>query len=449
MLYSSSFLFWYKLIFLGEIILAEAMFLYKLNRRNYFLLRLIAGIGVCFAATYFYPIYYFNFIYTSLMFFFIFALTIVVQKLCFDETWITLLFCSLAAYSTQHIAYQIFSLTTNITGIGGEGGLGIYDEISFFNNNGYTWVVYACSYIITYWFVMFVYAEKIEKNSKIIIKNLSILLLVGICFLVNILINAIINYTSYQDYNLLYVSMAGLSSIIICLFALTLQFKLLLQKNLKEELDKAYHLLRQEKKQYEMSKANVDLINMKCHDLKHQIRAIGKSGSISERAISEIEGVINIYDSVVKTGNEALDIIITEKSLLCNNKNIKLTCVADGAKLDFIDEIDLYTLFGNAFDNAIEAVLELDPEKRVIGFTTKQKGNLFSVCLRNFYKEDIVFENGLPVTTKADKDYHGFGIKSIERILEKYGGHISIVTEKDVFILNMLFDLPTDSKELS
>jgi sensor histidine kinase regulating citrate/malate metabolism len=65
--------------------------------------------------------------------------------------------------------------------------------------------------------------------------------------------------------------------------------------------------------------------------------------------------------------NDTLDIIITEKCLLCEKENITLTCIADGEKISFISVTDLYSLLGNAIDNAIEAVLQFeDQDKRSI-----------------------------------------------------------------------------------
>ena len=57
----------------------------------------------------------------------------------------------------------------------------------------------------------------------------------------------------------------------------------------------------------------------------------------------------------MRTGNEILDTILTEKSLICENSGIHINCVADGSLLAFMNPVDLYTLFGNALDNAIEA----------------------------------------------------------------------------------------------
>ena len=100
--------------------------------------------------------------------------------------------------------------------------------------------------------------------------------------------------------------------------------------------------MHQSKVRYQDNKKNVDLINLKCHDLKHQIREHTAKGNITKDTINELEEIINIYDSNVRTGNEALDLILTEKSLLCQKANIKLSCLADCSNLSFIADSDLY-----------------------------------------------------------------------------------------------------------
>lgn len=80
-----------------------------------------------------------------------------------------------------------------------------------------------------------------------------------------------------------------------------------------------------------------------------------------------MEQEIRSYEAQNKTGNEVLDTILTSKSLYCQQHGITLTCVADGAALDFMDTMDLCSLFGNALDNAIESVEKLpDSEQRLI-----------------------------------------------------------------------------------
>ena len=157
--------------------------------------------------------------------------------------------------------------------------------------------------------------------------------------------------------------------------------------------------------------------------------------------VKEIEDVISIYDSTVKTGNEALDIILTEKSLYCSKHDIKLCCIIDGEKLSFMKSADLYALFGNVIDNAIEAVERLDSGKRTISLSVKQINSFLTVNIHNWYEKEISFIDNLPKTTKSDTSMHGYGMKSVQMICRNYGGEMSINTENKVFNLNIVFPL--------
>lgn len=70
---------------------------------------------------------------------------------------------------------------------------------------------------------------------------------------------------------------------------------------------------------------NIDLINRRVHDLKHQMQAIISNENVKKEVVNEMTSAIKIYDSSIKTGNKVLDTIMTEKSLECSQKNIKIT----------------------------------------------------------------------------------------------------------------------------
>jgi sensor histidine kinase regulating citrate/malate metabolism len=104
-----------------------------------------------------------------------------------------------------------------------------------------------------------------------------------------------------------------------------------------------------------------------------------------------------------------------------------------------MSETDVYSLFGNIFDNAIEAVSKLDEKERSIGFSIKRSGNFVAINIYNGYAGQISFANGLPITDKKNKNYHGFGIKSVRYVVDKYGGEMQINAQDGVFDLTLLF----------
>ena len=155
--------------------------------------------------------------------------------------------------------------------------------------------------------------------------------------------------------------------------------------------------------------------------------------------LDEIEQAVMIYDCVFKTGNDALDILLTEKSLYCGKYGIRLLCMADGEKLSFMASSDIYSLFGNALDNAIEALEHSDPDKRDIVLTVRACDGMVSVCVENYCAVAPDMSEGLPLTSKGDKNSHGFGMKSMRYIAEKYGGRLVADVRDSKFVLAVIF----------
>ena len=199
-------------------------------------------------------------------------------------------------------------------------------------------------------------------------------------------------------------------------------------------------IARDRESQYEYSRENIEMINRKAHNLKHQIQALEQISDEERRQqLRQARKAIDFYDAVVKTGNEALDTLLTEKSVYCSNRSIRLSCMVNTGHLQRIGLVDLYTLLGNAIDNAIESVERLDdPEKKVISLTIRDQGQMLYIQIENYYEGSIRMEGGLPQTSKWDKENHGYGVRSIRQIVERYGGQLMIQTAGQIFSLEIL-----------
>ena len=361
----------------------------------------------------------------------------------FKESPMVLLFCSISSYSTQHIAFQIFSLINY--GISPNTGpeLNIYGEkINDINVDTLiiNIITYCLIFIATLYVVWILFARKLNKKSEIAFHHPVLLLLALVLIIASIVLNSVTTYASYENYSKINCIVSSSLSIIICILSLAIFYMDTHQKDLEKQLDTANHIIHEEEKQYQQTKETVELINLKCHDLKHQIKNI-MSNKIDKNELDEISSAIKFYDSTIKTGNPTLDTVLTEKSFLCNSNDISLTCLIDGSKLSFMEGRELFSLFGNAFDNAIEASKNLSKDKRVISLTSKTMNNIFIVTMKNYSSHAPIIIDNLPQTTKSDKNYHGFGMKSIKRIVEKYNGHLSCFYSQNVFTLSIFFEL--------
>ena len=214
---------------------------------------------------------------------------------------------------------------------------------------------------------------------------------------------------------------------------------------MKYEFKTLQNMLNMQYANYQIAQQSIDMVNQKYHDLKHQI-AILKSEVESQESkayLDQMENEIKIYEAQNKTGNKILDTVLTGKHIFCQSNGINLTVVADGTALDFLEPMDISTLFGNALDNAIESVRKLpQEEKRLIHVAVARQKDFLRIRVENYYEGNLVFENGLPATTKEDKEYHGYGLKSIRSTVKKYGGSITIDTNENWFELRILIPLP-------
>lgn len=420
-----------------------------LKKENFFILRFALCVIAVSLIALFFPMPVENMWYTSFAFFTIFALTAPCLKICFNERWINIIFIAVSAYTLQHLAYEITSVTLSAVSGGISPIFGVYSndylQLKFDLSMLLYALVYLLCYAVTYWLAFFLCGRKLSKNSEIKIKSVSLFMIIGVGLIVDIILNSVLIYGEHSAVNAV---VESVYSILCCMLLLYAQFALLETRELKDKIAVVEQMLKQGEEQYAVSKENIDLINMKCHDMRHQIREIGKSKSISADTISEIEKAIKLYDTGIKTGNEVLDIILTEKSFRCYNNGIIFSCIIDGALLSFMDAADLYSLFGNALDNAIEAVMKIDsPDERIISVKLHSVGGLITLNIKNSFVGEINFNtDGLPETSKKDNRYHGFGMKSIAYIVSKYGGDLAVAVKDSTFNVNILLPNKQNTK---
>lgn len=194
------------------------------------------------------------------------------------------------------------------------------------------------------------------------------------------------------------------------------------------------------------------LVNQKYHDLKNHIQLLRAETSSKKNLeyLDQMEQEIRSCEAQNKTGSRVLDAILTAKSLQCQREGITLTCVADGQALGFIHPIELSVIFDNALDNAMEGVKKLpDPDKRLIHVLAARQKGFLRIRMENYYEGDLNLKSGMPASTKQDKRYHGFGLKSIRSIVAKYGGSVTIVSKDGWFELRILLPLPEGQNEVA
>lgn len=181
----------------------------------------------------------------------------------------------------------------------------------------------------------------------------------------------------------------------------------------KEEIERQY---------LDILEQNNKNLKIFTHDIKNHLEQIGNLTDSEEIStyISKLYGTINQYNNVVFSGNKTLDIIINKYNTLCANKNIKITFNVKTANLIDIDNTDLSTILNNALDNAVEAAEKSINKMVSVDIYTKSPFEIIKI--QNSCDKTPIIENKKLLTSKSEKSLHGFGIESIERTVNHYGG---------------------------
>lgn len=219
-------------------------------------------------------------------------------------------------------------------------------------------------------------------------------------------------------------------------------YQFMLREQLRDmESDAINHVLKSQYEKYLHQQETDELISIKYHDLKHQITALRRESDQRKRDewLDSIEREIDTYKMTVNSGSKVLDSILENKLANAQKHQIEMTYVVDGKLLDFIHVTDICTIFGNALDNAIEAeILEPEQEKRLVHLSVSAQRKMVCITVENYISQPEKIDADSLKTTKHDKKYHGYGIKSIRYCVEKYHGNVSIKIKGHWFSICMI-----------
>ena len=431
-----------QVMFLVQLIIAEAMFLYSYRKRNLFILRLIVAIAVCLVFTFLtYDLFNFSnpgdditsivvqqtisFIYILLQI----TVTVFCAYFCFKERLWTLISACMAGYATQHFTFnaeRLFELAVPLRQL--------LTRIWY-----YVAVMAIFLFIYAIFFFCFAYlaAKNSYKNNGD--KRLNILAFAVIVTLV--IINRFLNVAG--EGTVMQSAVNRLFGMAFCLLSLIIQFSLYKRIGLYVETVTVKELLKQGARQYEQWKASVEDINIMYHDLRHDVEFIKQVGK--GRLVEEAEHTLDEYGNFVHTGNESLDMLIVGKRLVCRKHGMRIMCVVEEGVLNCFDGYDMYSLFSNAIDNAIEGLEDVEEENfKVISIVARRKGNAAAIEVENYYNGKLDAAEGLPASCKKES-WHGYGLKSMRNIVEKYGGVMVVNAKNKKFSVGFLLPFPANT----
>ena len=407
----------------------------SMPKRDHFIWRVIGSLiavyfGVIFTSMI--PFAFGSFINVAVRFIFVVLFCALACFACYKISFISAIFLTFAGYTIRHMVYLVcqifcFILKDTIEGI----------DLSFYMTN----------YLFTFAFYIFfipllLSLHRLIQNYQglIILPPMMTLFVSGVAILTDVIFNNLSMFY-LNNLNLTVKYWMNCINIILCIMTLVIMFGYAKQVKIQSQVAVMNQLEYQRNIQLDQSRKTMEIINIKCHDLRHQIRELENISDLKiQKELSEIEKQLRIYDTKVKTGNEPLDVILSEKSLICRKNKISLDCIIDGKRIDFLTSGEISSLFGNIIDNAMESLDKIENEKmRIITLKVNAALGGALIIAENPYCGNIKVVKGKIMTTKADEQYHGFGLKSIQNIVDRHGGVMKITTDNSIFRLKIFF----------
>ncbi len=188
------------------------------------------------------------------------------------------------------------------------------------------------------------------------------------------------------------------------------------------------------------------------HDMKNHLLAIQSMAGDKKELndyLGELLPQLDDYGNRLNTGSAIIDALLGDKRERAMGFGVRLHVQLDLTPLSFMNNAELVSIFGNAVDNAVEAARECpDSDERCVYIKSRRVRDMFFLSFENHYAGERSRQAGRFMTGKADREFHGIGLGSIEKAVRKYSGevHAEHDNEKRLFTLNIMLPLPEQSE---
>lgn len=227
--------------------------------------------------------------------------------------------------------------------------------------------------------------------------------------------------------------------VIVCFIGMILSKN----KMIKIEYDFLIYKEELERQKYEGLIAALEKNKELVHDFKNHYLVISEYESHGEYKklhdyVEELKRDFIKVNAQIYTGNYVVDLILSQKKILSEQKDITFILqVMPLSNLPF-KEREICTIFGNLLDNAIEACEKVEGSRWISVKIEKQKQLFFIQIINTIHDMPQKSEKGF-LTSKVNKELHGFGLKSVQRIVDEYEGDILYQIEENMFSVRLSF----------
>lgn len=363
-----------------------------------------------------------------------------IKKVSFHKI-LVVVWTYISAFSFVHIYVSFMNITYELEDV---------TKGSYMTSLDTAKVVMYCLICVLLTFGLIVIKEHREKVETYIFKYGNIFLMMDMAFFVMLVFGRTFLFKFAMEAQAVNVreviKFAGLGLLIIIVMFVMIRYEVLKIEystlQLRDEMTmKNYEELS------EVYMSNRQII----HDIKNHlliIKEYGKTGEL-EKMNRYVDDISKEYIEVKLeqwTGNQILDFILSQKKEQAEQKGIELLISATQILKFNISDSDICAVFANLLDNAIEAAELVQEGNRWIKVNVHEKKNMIFIKVENNYGKDPVMKNGDYITTKKEKSVHGYGLKSVKRIVHKHDGMITCQAENKVFTVKISFFNMEDEK---
>jgi len=398
---------------------AACLFVPWNRRRSRFPLRIIVGTGLVFVVYDHIPE-----LAVPLWLLLCAALIALLIWACFDCDAVHVIFSATCAYAVQHITSKLAYMAVLLLAVHGNA------------SSGSTLILLLLANALVCVPIFLMFTRSFLKEDRLMFDSGKTVIYSGLFLFVAVFLSFLLESNLDRASDAYVMSYLALNAF-CALFAaaiLSMEFSNCSMKRLENENMVLEQLLESDKLQYEQAKRDMEKINIRYHDLKQQY----SRAPDEERA--RLEAEMDALNLRYYTGNKALDIVLTQKAGVCENAGIQLVCSVDGRCLSRMTHYHIYSLLGNAIDNAIECLAKVeDAPKKVITLDISRCNDMVVIRMENYTPTLPVLQDGVLITTKSDAAGHGYGMKSIKNVTEIYGGIADYFVEDEIFYLLVTF----------
>ncbi|MCM1284715.1 MAG: GHKL domain-containing protein [Acetobacter sp.] len=272
----------------------------------------------------------------------------------------------------------------------------LLSRFSVKENNSHSWGKWFSLSLLPIGSLLVLISFRVITNSIILTSSENTFLIVAVSFLliINIIVYLIYEQAEKSNQKLV-------------------ELELINQKN---DIDMQYLNLLEKKN---------ETMNVMAHDYKNHIMTISNMSDSPEIKdyINNMIGEITKYNQIGKTQNRLLDVILSKYRDICKENGIKFETDIMSDNLKFISNYDLSAMLNNILDNAVEAAVK-SAVKLIHIEIANSLSSYHKITIINSCDNEPKSNKDKLITTKRDKNTHGFGTKSIRKIVNKYDGEL-------------------------